>query len=74
MIFVTGATGLVGSHLIASLTEKGLVVRALYRKTIPVFKGSDKVQWIQGDLLDVNSLEEAIQGVTQVYHCAAMRP
>ena len=72
MIFVTGATGLVGSHLIASLTEKGLVVRALYRKTIPVFKGSDKVQWIQGDLLDVNSLEEAIQGVTQVYHCAAI--
>ena len=72
MIFVTGATGLVGSHLIASLTEKGLVVRALYRKTIPVFKGSNKVQWIQGDLLDVNSLEKAIQGVTQVYHCAAI--
>ena len=72
MIFVTGATGLVGSHLIYSLIEKGLNVRALYRKNIPVFKGSEQVQWIHGDLLDVNSLQEAMQGVTQVYHCAAI--
>ena len=72
MIFVTGASGLVGSHLIQSLIEKGLSVRALYRKNIPFFKGSEKVEWIKGDILDVNSLHEAMQAVTQVYHCAAI--
>lgn len=72
MIFVTGASGLVGSHLIQSLVQKGLSVRALYRKNIPVFKHAEKVNWIKGDILDVSSLDEAFQGVTQVYHCAAI--
>ena len=72
MIFVTGASGLVGSHLIQSLVQKGQHVRALYRNNIPVFKHAEKVNWIKGDILDVSSLEEALQGVTQVYHCAAI--
>ena len=72
MIFVTGASGLVGSHLIQSLIEKGLQVRALYRISIPTFKGADKVSWIKGDILDVASLAEAMQDVSQVYHCAAI--
>ena len=72
MIFVTGASGLVGAHLIQSLLEKGKSVIALYRKEIPLFKHSDKVIWRQGDILDIISLEEAMQGATQVYHCAAI--
>ncbi|NBU80381.1 MAG: NAD-dependent epimerase/dehydratase family protein [Flavobacteriaceae bacterium] len=31
MIFVTGGTGLLGSHLLYSLTSKGDKVRAIYR-------------------------------------------
>lgn len=72
MIFVTGASGLVGSHLIQSLIDKGMLVRALYRQTIPTFKGAEKVNWIKGDILEVATLEEAMQGVSQVYHCAAV--
>jgi nucleoside-diphosphate-sugar epimerase len=72
MIFVTGASGLVGSHLIKSLLEKGLQVRALYRNNIPNFKSAEKVNWVKGDILDVTSLDEAMQGVQQVYHCAAI--
>jgi nucleoside-diphosphate-sugar epimerase len=72
MIFVTGASGLVGSHLIQSLIEKGLSVRALYRNHIPVFKHADKVDWVKGDILDVISLDTSLQGVSQVYHCAAI--
>ncbi len=72
MIIVTGASGLVGSHLIQSLLEKGISVRALYRSTIPVFNNAEKVNWVKGDILDVSSLEEAMHGVTQVYHCAAI--
>jgi nucleoside-diphosphate-sugar epimerase len=72
MILVTGASGLVGSHLIQSLIEKGIIVRALYRQSIPSFKGAEKVNWVKGDILDFSTLNEAMQGVSQVYHCAAI--
>jgi nucleoside-diphosphate-sugar epimerase len=85
MIFVTGATGLVGSYLLHSLLKEGKDVRAILyteknlERTRTIFKslGSDpevlkKVDWIKGDVLDVVLLEEAMQGVDQVYHCAAI--
>lgn len=72
MIFVTGASGLVGSHLIQSLLAKGKKVRALYRQAVPVFAGSDHCEWIKGDILDPIGLTEALAGVDYVYHCAAI--
>lgn len=86
MILVTGGTGLVGSHLLLDLVKKGGRVRALRRKgsnTDEVRKifsyYSDqadelfsKIEWKDGDLLDVFSLSEAMEGITQVYHCAAI--
>ncbi len=72
MIFVTGASGLVGSHLIQSLLVKGKKVRALYRQSVPVFAGSDQCEWIKGDILDPIGLTEALEGVDYVYHCAAI--
>lgn len=72
MILVTGATGLVGSHLIQHLIQKQQPVRATYRTAIPTFTGAEKVEWIQADILDVVSLDAALQNVTQVYHCAAI--
>jgi dihydroflavonol-4-reductase len=72
MVFVTGATGLVGSHLVQAFVQQGKPVRALYRSVIPAYPGADKVEWVQGDILDVIALEEALAGVTQVYHCAAV--
>jgi dihydroflavonol-4-reductase len=84
MILVTGATGLVGAHLALHLIENGEEnVRALYRnqknvkKTKSLFelyKKSElfsKIEWIQGDILDVPSLEIAFENVDYVYHCAA---
>ncbi|HKG69189.1 MAG TPA: NAD-dependent epimerase/dehydratase family protein [Segetibacter sp.] len=71
-IFVTGGTGLVGSHLIAELIKQGRHVRALYRSNIPDIRGKEKVEWVKGDILDIISLEEAMQNVEQVYHCAAI--
>jgi dihydroflavonol-4-reductase len=72
MIFVTGASGLVGSHLIQSLLNKGQKVRALYRQAVPDFAGAEQCEWIQGDILDPNGLIEALSGVDYVYHCAAI--
>jgi len=69
MILITGATGLVGTHLIQQLIKEGKPVRALYRAAVPAIAGVD---WVKGDILDVPSLTEAMQGVTEVYHCAAI--
>jgi len=71
-IFVTGASGLVGSHLIKTLLQQEKKVKALYRSNIPSFNGAEKVEWVQGDILDVILLEETLSNVQQVYHCAAV--
>jgi dihydroflavonol-4-reductase len=71
LIFVTGGTGLVGAHLIEALIRQGKNVKALYRSQIPDIVDKEKVEWIKGDILDVVFVNEAIQNVGQVYHCAA---
>jgi nucleoside-diphosphate-sugar epimerase len=72
MILVTGATGLVGSHLIQQLVQNGEKVRAIYRSAIPFNQFGKNVEWVRGDILDILSLEDAMQNVVQVYHCAAV--
>jgi nucleoside-diphosphate-sugar epimerase len=86
MILVTGATGLVGSHLTFELVRSGLNVRALKRqssdpgmlkKVFSLYSDQpdmllSKIEWAEGDLLDIFSLEEAMEGVGEVYHCAAL--
>lgn len=72
MILVTGAGGLVGSHLVKQLVSEGNRVRAIYRSAIPLPEVAGTVEWVKGDILDVVSLEEAMKGIQQVYHCAAI--
>lgn len=68
-ILITGGTGLVGSRLLARLAAAGLPCRALLRspKTLPA--GVDP---IHGDLLDADSLRDALSGVTAIIHLAAV--
>ncbi|WP_439504732.1 NAD-dependent epimerase/dehydratase family protein [Sediminibacterium sp.] len=72
MILVTGASGLVGSHLLQQLIQTGHSVKALYRNNIPVIDNVTGVEWVKGDILDVVALEESMDQVDQVYHCAAV--
>jgi nucleoside-diphosphate-sugar epimerase len=77
MVLVTGGTGFVGAYIIKELVEKGYAVRALRRKTgrLPFFIAPeivDKVEWIDGDVLDVMSLEDAMDGAEAIFHSAAM--
>jgi len=72
MVFVTGGSGLIGSFLIASLLEQGYTVRASYRGQVPAMPGTDKVQWLEGDILDSDFLRQALQGVQYVFHCAGL--
>ena len=76
MVFVTGGTGFLGSYIIKHLVEKGYTVRAIRRRNkIPFWIPSlifDKVEWVDGDVLDIVALEEAMNGVDTVIHSAAV--
>ncbi len=86
MIFVTGGTGLVGSHLLYDLLRSGQHVRALKRKdsklqnvekVFSYYTSSSRqlfnqIEWVDADLLDVYSLLKVLDGVDHIYHCAAM--
>ena len=87
MILVTGGTGLVGTYLLYELTRKGHKVRVLLRpgkkpydtRTILHCVSAenerhliDQIEWTEGDVLDPYSLNQAMQGVEYVYHCAAL--
>lgn len=86
MILVTGASGLLGSHLILTLVKKGYEVKALATnessklKALQTFKIYnekdaslfDKIQWCFGDICDSEFLYELLEEVDYVYHCAAV--
>lgn len=72
MNLVTGATGLLGSHIAETLVRNGQDVRVLVRATSDTrFLDSLGVEKIVGDLNDLASLEAACKGVDAVYHSAA---
>jgi nucleoside-diphosphate-sugar epimerase len=76
MILITGGTGFLGSYIIRQLIEKGYQVRAIRRShKLPPYVPNeifDKVEWVDGDVLDVVSLEDAMNGVDTVIHAAAI--
>lgn len=72
MILVTGAAGLLGKVLVDMLASKGKKVKAVYHKTMLSNISSPNIIPTQLDILDVYALEDALQDVTEVYHCAGL--
>src|SRR4051812_19071929 len=71
-ILVTGATGKVGSRLARRLSAGGDDVRALVRdRGRAAALLGDRIELVEGDLLDASSLTAAVNGVDAVVHCAA---
>lgn len=85
MVFVTGSTGMVGARLIYDLDLKGEQIIALKRPGTSVNKFiklvrfytadpealANRITWVEGDVLDYESLLLAIPNGAEVYHCAA---
>ncbi len=86
MIAVTGATGLLGAHLVYKLIEEGYQVKALYRSSatqknlLRVFSfytdtpqaAYSQVRWFKGDVTDLVSLEDFLERGDLLFHCAGM--
>lgn len=73
-VLVTGADGLLGSHLVRKLIERGDQVAALVQKgtEAPTIEGLP-LERFQGDLLEKESgLKQAVSGCQAVIHCAAI--
>ena len=75
-ILVTGGTGFLGAYIIKALIEKGYQVRAIRRSSkVPSYIDASvfsRVEWVDGDVLDVVSLEDAMEGVDAVIHAAGL--
>jgi len=86
-VFVTGATGFLGAHLVCALLQKGHSVKALKRPQSAMNEfnfisglyfgqasklGVKNLEWVEGDINDYDSLEENIVVGQFVYHCAAL--
>ena len=86
MILVTGGTGFVGAHVLYELLKTEEKVKVLKRAnssialTEKIFSYYchdakpllSKIEWVTGDVNDISLLNEAMQDITQIYHCAAI--
>jgi dihydroflavonol-4-reductase len=87
MILVTGGTGLLGAHLLIELAQSEQSIRAIYRSELKkeavralfeyyipdnATSAFSKIEWVKADILDLTELRKAMQGTTQIYHCAAL--
>lgn len=72
LMLVTGATGLVGSHVVERARSLGVPVRVLVRSSSDTALLDEwDVEKVEGDMGNPESLQKAAQGVTVVVHCAA---
>ena len=72
-VLITGATGLLGGHLIRELRERGEAIRAL---VLPV-ENTDRlveqgVEVVRGDVTDASTLGSAVKEIELIFHLAGM--
>jgi len=72
-VLVTGGTGFIGGHLVEALVRKEYDVRCLVRKESQTrFLENLGVELAYGDITDRNALQDAVHGMTAVFHLAGV--
>jgi len=61
-IFITGATGFVGSYILDELISNGFSVKALIRDKSNIRKHYDNCKYIVGDVLKIDTYEHQLDG------------
>jgi nucleoside-diphosphate-sugar epimerase len=75
MVLVTGASGFLGGELVHQLVTAGESVRILHRKHSDLSHLNSirsLLEFAEGDILDITSLEDAFVGIEKIYHSAAV--
>ncbi|HEY2212772.1 MAG TPA: NAD-dependent epimerase/dehydratase family protein, partial [Bradyrhizobium sp.] len=67
---VTGGSGYIGQHLVSTLVARGRQVRVLDLR--PPTRALPEVQYVEGSVLDADVVDEALNGVDEVYHLAGL--
>lgn len=71
-VLVTGATGYIGGRLVKRLLEKGCLVKAMARSLGKLgcrpWAGHQNVRLVRGDMMDPESLDQALAGCTCAYY------
>ena len=72
-VFVTGASGFVGLQLVTRLKSEGISVRCLVRKSSRRAALEELgVEFIEGDVRDIDALRRGIDGTDTVFHIAGV--
>lgn len=86
MNLVIGATGILGSHVLLKLLQSGVAVIACKQKTSDTEKVKklfsyydtnfkqlfENIKWVEVDVTDIYSIEEALDGIKTVYNCSGL--
>jgi uncharacterized protein YbjT (DUF2867 family) len=76
MIFVTGGSGFLGSHIVKQLISEGREVRVLVRNRERAQKegrlAGISLDWVDGDVTKPETLPAGLEGVDQIIHTAAI--
>ena len=72
-VLVTGAAGHLGSHLVSALMEEGFEVTGVDRVEFPEGKTAPH-RFLVADLSDRKGVDEALEGVELIAHCASIHP
>ena len=76
LVLVTGGTGSVGRRVVQRFCKEGYTVRVfdLPNMNYAGLEGAESIEVLRGDITQLTSVQQAVEGVSAVIHLAALLP